>query len=444
MVDFNLSEAQKQLQHGARQFAHTVLAKTPAVYNAYATQNERFQSLRPTYRTAVSAGLIKGQVPIPLGGSAAGLLDSAIVVEEFFAVEPTAAITILGTGLGLTPLILAGNTEQHDRLLKPFLSGEGEPIASFVHSEPGGTANWLEKGAPGLETTARRDGDDWIINGEKVSCQFPLPCRGHAECTKLWATNCSGWDDCGADIQCVVCRQVGDDVSADDDPVSRILIIIVTRMDIVANDPGAYEVLSHPELTGFNASNGPHCRFMNLRVAGKNLLAPPGKGAQVVEQTFGSSAAIVSAMAVGIMRAAFEVALSFAKRDTRGGMVPIIQHQSVADLLIDIKGRIEASRVLTWKALHTVEHGPGDWNARLELALHAKIFASDHAVQSVVDAMKVVGIKAYAKDMPLQRMLNDAMVLPLFDGGNTGVRRRQLEKIFQDDGYKPWSASFGA
>lgn len=170
MVDFTLSESQTQLQLGARQFAQTVLAKAPPVYNAYTTQAERFQSLLPTYRTAVAAGLIKGQIPIPLGGGAASLLDAAIVVEEFYAVEPTAAINILGTGLGLTPLILAGSPEQHERLLKPFLSGEGEPIASFVHSEPAGTANWLEKGAPGLQTTARKDGEHWIINGEKVSC----------------------------------------------------------------------------------------------------------------------------------------------------------------------------------------------------------------------------------------------------------------------------------
>lgn len=168
MLDFTLSEDQKQLQLGARQFAQTVLAKTPSVYNALHTQVERFRSVLPTYRTAVAAGMIKAQVPIPLGGGAGSHVNAAIVVEEFYAVEPTAAITVLGTGLGLTPLILAGSPEQHERLLKPFLSQKGEPIASFVHSEPAGTANWLEKGAPGLQTTARKDGDDWIVNGEKV------------------------------------------------------------------------------------------------------------------------------------------------------------------------------------------------------------------------------------------------------------------------------------
>tara|TARA_R110002003_G_scaffold63_2_gene5793 strand:- start:3786 stop:4385 length:600 start_codon:yes stop_codon:yes gene_type:complete len=95
-------------------------------------------------------------------------MDAAIVVEEFHAVEPSTAITILGTGLGLTPLILAGSEEQHEKFLQPFLKQDGEMLASFAHSEPNGTANWLEKGAPGLQTTAYRYGDEWVVNGEKV------------------------------------------------------------------------------------------------------------------------------------------------------------------------------------------------------------------------------------------------------------------------------------
>ena len=82
--------------------------------------------------------------------------------------EPSTAITILGTGLGLTPLILAGSKEQHEKFLTPFLELEGERMASFVHSEPGGTANWLEMGGKGLGTTAWREGDEWVLDGEKV------------------------------------------------------------------------------------------------------------------------------------------------------------------------------------------------------------------------------------------------------------------------------------
>jgi alkylation response protein AidB-like acyl-CoA dehydrogenase len=173
MVGFSLSSQQKELRANAHAFAQNVLSTAPNLYSSLPTQTDRFQSTLPIYQTAIKAGLIKGQIPISLGGTSAGMIDAAIVVEEFHAIEPSTAITILGTGLGLTPLILAGSKEQHEKFLAPFLGQEGEKLASFAHSEPNGTANWLEKGAPGLQTTAYEDGDEWVINGEKVSSFAP-------------------------------------------------------------------------------------------------------------------------------------------------------------------------------------------------------------------------------------------------------------------------------
>lgn len=104
-----------------------------------------------------------------LGGAGGALLDSAILVEEMYkSPGRSLALTIFGTGLGLSPLLIGGTPILHEEFLKPFLSGEGEPVASLVFSEPGGTANYLEKGGKGLATTARKEGDDWVVNGEKV------------------------------------------------------------------------------------------------------------------------------------------------------------------------------------------------------------------------------------------------------------------------------------
>ncbi|KAL6157424.1 hypothetical protein ACJBU6_04977 [Exserohilum turcicum] len=168
MIDFSLTPEQKELRANAQAFAQNVLSTAPSLYSNLTTQTERFQATLPIYQSAVSAGIIKGQIPVPLGGTSTGLIDAALVIEELHAVEPSTAITILGTGLGLTPLILAGSKEQHEKFLTPFLEQSGERLASFVHSEPQGTANWLEKGAPGLQTTAYMEGDEWVINGEKV------------------------------------------------------------------------------------------------------------------------------------------------------------------------------------------------------------------------------------------------------------------------------------
>lgn len=174
MVNFSLTSEQKELRANAQAFAQNVLSTAPKLYSHLPTQTERFRSTLPIYQTAVKSGLIKGQIPVPLGGTSAGLIDAAIVVEEFHAVEPSTAITILGTGLGLTPLILAGSKEQHEKFLAPFLKQEGNMLASFMHSEPGGTANWLEKGAPGLQTTAYKEGNEWVVDGEKVNLFQPL------------------------------------------------------------------------------------------------------------------------------------------------------------------------------------------------------------------------------------------------------------------------------
>lgn len=169
MIDFTLTPHQIGIKERAQKFSADVLGDAASVYNQHADQKSRFQATKPFYQSAVRDGLLKSFLPAPLGGSSEGFIDAVIAIEELFAVEPGISLTLAATVLGLLPLILAGSPEQQGKYLKKFLSGEGEPLASLMHSEPGGTANWLQKGSPGLQTTARPSGDGWIINGEKVS-----------------------------------------------------------------------------------------------------------------------------------------------------------------------------------------------------------------------------------------------------------------------------------
>jgi alkylation response protein AidB-like acyl-CoA dehydrogenase len=157
----------------ASAFGSTILSEAPEVYSQLGTQGERFRSLRPLYGQAAKSGLIASQIPQAYGGTGSGsLVDAAILTEEFYAVETNLSLTVLGTGLGLSVLFTGksgGYAEDFlEPFLRPFLTGEGEPLASLVHSEPGGTANWLEKGGKGLSTTAWLDGDEWVVDGEKV------------------------------------------------------------------------------------------------------------------------------------------------------------------------------------------------------------------------------------------------------------------------------------
>ncbi|KAK4542391.1 hypothetical protein LTR36_006848 [Oleoguttula mirabilis] len=426
MVDFNLSPTQQAIRSAARSFAATHLKTARSIYEAAAAKpdarwEDRFRSTKPIYEAAAQAGLIKAQIPQALGGTGGGLIDAAIVVEELYAVETSASLTILGAGLGLLPLIIAGTPDLHERFLKPFLDGQKAPLASLVFSEPAGSANYADVGGSGLGTVAVQEGEEFVISGEKI-----------------WATDSGGWDDRGADFSCVCCR-VKD---SGPDMRSQVAIIIVTRSDIEANEASAFTVLSHPQTVGHTAVNGPHIRYKNLRVPKSNMLAPPGKGADVIDLTFTASAALVGAMGIGVMRQVFEHALAWAKTEKRGGNEVMLKKQSVSDLLIKIKIRCEAARALTWKAACAFDMKP-ESAAAAELCYAAKILSSESAVESVMDGISLIGVSAYSRAHPLGDLLQDAMVLPIFDGGNVGVRRRQIESIFAMPGYDPWEATFG-
>lgn len=206
---------------------------------------------------------------------------------------------------------------------------------------------------------------------------------------QIWATNSAGWDFEGADLQCVVCRTT---TPSGDKPADGIMILLVTIADIKRNSPGAFKVLRHISTAGHTACSGPHIKYTNLRVPTKNVLCPPGTGAAVVSAAFDCTAVLVGAMSVGIMRAAFDAALAFAKGDNRRGASDLLKRQAVADLLSGIKMQTEASRALTWKAANSLENGPGDYNARRELALAAKIYCSDACTKVVTDAINLVGM----------------------------------------------------
>jgi nitroalkane oxidase len=453
MIDFALTASQRSLRNSVRLFADTHLAQARKDYEKIlvgSVEDEatgsrklngsaspikpltRFQSTKPVLCTATSLGLVKSLVPSPLGGTAGTLVDSILITEELFAVEPSISLTLLGIGLGLTSVFLGdfkGREDLRSEILAPFLDqgdGTAAPLAALCFSEPTGSANYLEEEGEGAQVTAVYDADtdSWVVNGDKI-----------------WGTSCSGWDDLGADLQVLFVRNATTTASK----VESSMLILLTRAILDQNrasgNQSCYTVVSHPSTSGFTATSGPHIRFSNLRIPSRYVLATGPEAVRILTATFTSSAVIVGAMSVGIMRAAFESALDFARTHTAGGSVAVLQHQSPADLLIEIKCRIEACRALTWKAAAAIDAAlPG----ADELAYEVKIFASEAAVKTVPETMRVVGVRAYeGQEWPFARLMADALVLPIFDGGNQGVRRRQVQSIFLGQGYEPWAATFG-
>lgn len=412
-VDFSLSAEQVEARAQAREFSRATLGPVKETIAGHDSADRRFYALRPYYREMVRAGFLKGLIPPEAGGTYTGLLDQVIGGEEVAAVDINVPCTLFSGGLGLQPLVQFGTEEQHRRLLAPFLDETRDPLAALAFTEVGGGANFDDPDPDaGIRTTARLEGDEWVINGSK---QF--------------TTNGTGWDGRGADLFTVVCRT---DPAA---PPSESLAVIV-----VDGRPEGIRIDGFLDTIGHKAALSPRVHFEDVRVPAANLLGEPGDGLQILARTFSWSAPMVGSAAVGLMRAAFDCALAFAKDDRRLGSGPVIEHQNAGYMLADIKTRLEAARYLTWKAAHYYDTTGGEGQ---EIGVMAKIFCSETAVQVIYDAMRLVGVTSYTTDHPLSGLIQDALALPLYDGGNMGMRRRSLHELIATDGYDAHAAAEG-
>ena len=185
---------------------------------------------------------------------------------------------------------------------------------------------------------------------------------------------------------------------------------------------------------GHRAHLLPQFNLNGVSVSRDNVLGSVGGGLALTAACFTGAAALVGIFAVALMRAAFGFTLGFARTERRGGIHPIIEHQAVGYALADAKMAIETTRWLCWRACQAVDvQSPG----AQELAIEAKVHGSETSVRVLTDLMRVVGVESYDHALPLGRLLQDALALPLFGGGNIGVRRRQLHAILKRPEYDP-------
>jgi nitroalkane oxidase len=406
-IDFTLSPEQVQLQTTTREFAHDVLAGVPALTEHLVSPQERFAATRPVYQQLVEAGYLRKIIPESVGGELRSTVDLALIAEELTAVDASVPLTLFAVALGLAPLVHAGSPAQQRTQLAKFLTPAGTPLAAFALSEPGGSANFdAPPPAEGVRTAAVLEADLWVING-----------------TKKWVSNSAGWDGTGPDLMCVVSRT---DPHASADKALSVLM--------VPGPVAGLTVLSTPDTIGYRAHSTPTVVLDDVRVPEGNVLGAAGDGLRIVGSAFSPAAAQVGVFGLALMRTAFEFALRFAQTERRGGIAPIISHQAVGYALASAKTRIEAVRSLTWRACHALDDGSP---AGHELALHAKIFGSETAVGVITDLMAVVGVDSYSHSQPLGRLLQDALALPVFGGGNLGVRQRQLHAMLTNRSYDP-------
>lgn len=412
-IDFSLTDAQRELQSGARAFADTVLSKVHDTISPISTPEGRFFATKPFYEEMAKAGFVHALIPVEYGGTGMSLIDFGLAAEELARVDLNVPSALLGTGLAIEPILYLGTEEQKRRMLPPFLENPGELLAAFAWTEEAGQANSDSRDAKaGIQTTAELVGDSWVINGEKH-----------------YATNGCGWDGKPAHLIQVVCR-----TDHNKSPQESTAVIMVP-----GNTPGV-EVAGYIDQTGHPAVLSPIIRFTNARVPADNILGTPSDGLRICSRAGNWTAPLISAATVGVMRAAFDYAYEFAMGNKQLGSVPVIAHQNVGYMLADIKIRIEAARYLAWKACHYMQTTDPRSD---ELAIISKVFCSETCVQVLFDAMRLVGIRSYSDKTPLARLMQDALVFPLYDGGNMGVRRRQLHGMMRNEGYDPLAAAHG-
>jgi alkylation response protein AidB-like acyl-CoA dehydrogenase len=305
------------------------------------------------------------------GGTGTGTLMLQMAVEEIAKASASCALILMVQELGTLPIQLFGTDDQKQRLLPRCATGEWSP--AFALSEP-------EAGSDpaGMRTSAVRDGDEWVINGQKN-----------------WITN-SGV----ADFYVVFAKT--------DRETGRISAFIVEK-DREGFDPGHLE-----HKLGIKGSPTGSPSFTDVRVPAENLLGVEGKGLGVALATLERTRLGAAAQAVGIAQGATDYANDYAKERIAFGK-PINQLQGIQFKLADMETRTAAARELLYKACAMADRGEPGLGKYTSMA---KLFASDVAMGVTVEAVQVLGGYGYVNDYPVERMMRDAKITQIYEGTN--------------------------
>jgi acyl-CoA dehydrogenase len=381
MPDFSLTADQESLRDLARKFAKTEMAPKAAECDRSARFPEE------VYRKAWELGLMNLNVPAEFGGSGLGLVDQCLIVEELSRACAGMTTSIIANCLALEPILLGGTSEQQARFLRPFCAEYH--LASFCLTEPSGGSD-----AGSLKTRARREGDEYVLDGEKCF----ITNAPHASLYTVFATV---------------------------DPSARhkgVSAFVVPR-----NTPGVLPGKDEEKM-GHRASSTSTVRFEGVRVPAADRLGADGEGFSIAMRTLDQTRTPIGALATGIAQAALEHAASYSlKRVTFGK--PIAEHQAIQIKLAEMAQSVHAARLLTWHAAWTIEKGE---RGSLESSI-AKCFASDAAMRVADEAIQVFGGYGYMKEYPVEKLLRDAKLTQIYEGSNEIQRivmARELLKSF--------------
>jgi alkylation response protein AidB-like acyl-CoA dehydrogenase len=359
-IGFELSPEQRELRDLAHEFAEKEL-------RPIAREWDELEDCPPgLLRKAAALGLTSHAIPAEYGGGGVSAVTSSLVAEELSWGCAGLAAPIGATMFPVRPLLRAGSDEQKRHWL-PRLASEQGCLAAIAFTEPGAGSD-----VAGIGATARREGDEYVLNGEKCY----VTNGGIAELTIVF-------------------------VKLDGE---------VTAFLLEAGDPGVQAGRKEPKL-GLRSSYTGSIQLDEARLPPDRLLGEEGEGLALAMDFFAHSRPQVAASAVGIARAAFEYATAYANERQAFGK-PLIAKQGVSFKLADMAIQVEAARLLVWRAAAALDAGE---DAGL-LGSYAKAFAADTAMSVTTDAVQVLGGAGIMRDHPVEKWLRDAKVLQIVEG----------------------------
>ncbi len=366
-MNYFLTEEQLEMQEIARRIANE---KMRPVSQKYDEEGIFPWDIVEVMRQSDLFAILVGE---EYGGISGKVMDLAIVTEELCAVDMGISLAFGATGLGMYPILIAGSEEQKQKYLSQIAAGE--KLAAFALTEANAGSD-----AGAIETTARKEGDHYILNG-----------------TKQWITN--GGE---AEIYCVFAM-------TDKTRGARGCSCFIVEKGTPGFNFGKKE-----NKMGIRASATRELIFEDCIVPAENLIGREGMGFIIAMKVFDKSRPMVGAQAVGVARGAFETAIAYSKQRQQFGK-PISSFQAIQFMLADMATEIEAARALVYQTARLIDSGAKDYSKESAMC---KYFASDVAMKVTTDAVQVLGGYGYMKEYPVEKMMRDAKILQIYEGTN--------------------------
>lgn len=366
-MEYFLTDTQKEIRDLARRFAQE---KMKPVRQQLDQSGEFPHELM---KGLAELGLMGVYIPEEYGGLGGGIMEMCLVVEELCRVDGAAGLCYAACGLGTFPIILGGTEEQKKKYLTRLAEGE---LAAFAITEAQAGSD-----ASNVKTRAKRDGDDYVLNG-----------------TKQFITNGSV-----AKIYTVI-------ASTDPARGARGLSGFIVEDGMPGFTFGKIE-----DKMGIRCSKTAELVFQDCRVPAANLIGGrEGMGFIHTMRTFDKTRPGVAAQALGIAQGALDESVEYARTRIQFEQ-PIASFQAVQLMLADMAIQVEASRALIYEAARAIDAGLKNVSA---IASMAKVMASDTAMRVTTDAVQVFGGYGYMREYPVEKMMRDAKITQIYEGTN--------------------------